>query len=258
MNQKPAILRLLNRLIRPVVDLKQLGRGVWRYGKFLHDLREFRKTSTDLSLKIIDLDPQLHDFTSTSTIDAHYYYSNGWAMRRILRNSPEYHVDIGSQVIFSNLLSSVMKVAFVEYRPLIARIDGLWNMAGDILALPFPSNCLPSVSSLHVIEHIGLGRYGDRLDPEGTQKAARELSRVLAPLGFLYLAVPVGVPRICFNAHRILPPQKVIGLFNDLNLVEFSVVDDMGRYTENADRFQHAESQYACGLFIFQKPANRL
>jgi hypothetical protein len=56
---------------------------------------------------------------------------------------------------------------------------------------------------MHVIEHIGLGRYGEALDPDGDLKAIRELVRVLAAGGNLLVVVPVGRPRIQFNAHRI-------------------------------------------------------
>src|SRR2546430_12288402 len=45
---------------------------------------------------------------------------------------------------------------------------------------PFGDLELSSVSCLHVAEHIGLGRYGDAIDPLGTRKAIGELARVLA------------------------------------------------------------------------------
>jgi hypothetical protein len=33
---------------------------------------------------------------------------------------------------------------------------------------------------MHVVEHVGLGRYGDALDPKGDARACAELARVLA------------------------------------------------------------------------------
>jgi len=47
---------------------------------------------------------------------------------------------------------------------------------------------------MNVVEHVGLGRYGEPLDPEGDIKAMRELRRVLAPGGSLLFVVPVGRP----------------------------------------------------------------
>ncbi len=83
--------------------------------------------------------------------------------------------------------------------------------------------------------HIGLGRYGDPLDPEGTIKAINELKRVLvlAVGGNLYFSLPVGSPRLCFNAHRIHSPGQILEYFSDLKLVEFSGVDDKGNFLEN-------------------------
>jgi predicted SAM-dependent methyltransferase len=113
---------------------------------------------------------------------------------------------------------------------------------------------LSSVSCLHVIEHIGLGRYGDALDPAGTRKATRELARVLGPGGNLFLAAPVGKPRLCFNAHRIHSAQEIPEMVPELELVEFSGVHDGGRYVEQVELSAFQNSEYACGFFWFQRP----
>ena len=43
-------------------------------------------------------------------------------MRRIVTQRPAQHVDIGSQTMFVNLLSAILPVTFVDYRPLEARM----------------------------------------------------------------------------------------------------------------------------------------
>ena len=106
---------------------------------------------------------------------------------------------------------------------------------------------------MHVLEHVGLGRYGETIDPDGDRKAARELSRVLAPGGILLLVVPVGKERLCFNAHRIYSPKSVPALFPDLHLNSFSYVDDNAKFHEE-EALQNAEQEnYACGCFFFRK-----
>src|SRR2546430_15650029 len=80
---------------------------------------------------------------------------------------------------------------------------------------PFGDLELSSVSCLHVAEHIGLGRYGDAIDPLGTRKAIGELARVLAVDGRLYFALPVGRPRGVFNAHRIHDPTTISRWFGE-------------------------------------------
>jgi hypothetical protein len=104
-----------------------------------------------------------------------------------------------------------------------------------------------------VAEHIGLGRYGDPLDPLGTFKACKELQRVLASGGNLYFALPVGKPRVCFNAHRIHSPDQILEYFAELKLVEFSFVNDEGHFLQNVEPDIARDAKYGCGLFQFTK-----
>ncbi len=41
--------------------------------------------------------------------------------------------------------------------------------------------------------------------------------------------------------------------FRDLDLVEFSAVDDKGRYIVNAELDQFEAASYSCGLFHFTR-----
>jgi SAM-dependent methyltransferase len=115
------------------------------------------------------------------------------------------------------------------------------------------TNSVQSLSCLHVAEHIGLGRYGDELDPYGTLKACAELARVLAPGGFLYFSLPVGIPRICFNAHRIHSPEQILNYFRNLQLVSLSGIDDDNTYHEQITIEELSSMNYGCGLFVFTK-----
>lgn len=231
----------------------QLIRAVQGVGWYLRDWKVYRSIPNAETLRFVDTQPQLHDRTGATGVDAHYFYTNGWAMRRIVAQRPAQHVDVGSQTMFINLLSAVLPVTFVDYRPLEAHMEGLTNRSGDILNLPFADGSIASLSCLHVAEHIGLGRYGDPLNPDGTRQACAELQRMLAPGGNLYFAVPVGSPRVCFNAHRIHAPQTVLKYFAELELVELSGVHDDGRFVERVGLDEFTESRYACGMFWFRK-----
>jgi len=151
------------------------------------------------------------------------------------------------------MLSTIAKVTFIDIRPLNANLKNLKPEYGSILEMPYSDNSIVSLSCLHVAEHIGLGRYGDPLDPEGTLKATRELIRVLARGGDLYFSLPVGKPRLCFNAHRIHSPEQILNYFVELKLVEFSGVNDKGNFLENIDPSELANQDYACGMFWFRK-----
>jgi SAM-dependent methyltransferase len=106
---------------------------------------------------------------------------------------------------------------------------------------------------MHTIEHVGLGRYGDEIDPAGDIRAINELKRVLKPDGNLLFVTPVGKPRIEFNAHRIYSFQQVVEYFSPLRLKEFSLIPDAGGLVINADPNMVKDQQYACGCFWFKK-----
>jgi SAM-dependent methyltransferase len=250
------LLRALNRVASQFIDVRRFARGLATVPRFWSDWRRYRKLAGPGEARAEDLYPQLHDRTTKTPFDPHYFYANGWAMRRIVSRRPGQHVDVGSLALFANLLGAVCPVTFVDYRPLAARIDGLSCVGGDILNLPFESETLESVSCIHVAEHIGLGRYGDALDPQGTVKAIRELARIVAPNGYIYFGIPVGRQRTCFNAHRIHAASTIISYFSPLELRELSLVDDAGRYLENVHPNSCSAADYACGLFVFKKNAH--
>jgi len=252
--KKSRFLRTSYMWMKQFADPIRMARAVFGVPRYLRDWRRYARLPGAEPTRMIDTWPQFHDRTDATRVDAHYFYVHGWAMRRIVSQSPAQHVDIGSLAMFVNLLSAVIPVVFVDYRPLTTSLNGLTNQGGDILNLAFPTESVTSLSCLHVAEHVGLGRYGDPLNPHGTREACRELQRVLAPGGNLYFALPIGRARTCFNAHRIHAPETVMEYFAGLDLMEFSAVQDDGRYVERATLAEFSRSEYACGMFWFRKP----
>jgi SAM-dependent methyltransferase len=200
--------------------------------------------------------PQVLDKTALTGFDRHYVYHTAWAVRKVRDAAPQEHVDISSSLYFPALLSAFVPVRFYDYRPAPLTLDGLTTEHADVTALDFADNSIRSLSFMHCIEHIGLGRYGDPIDPEGDVKAAAELSRVLAPGGQLLLVTPVGrEAMIQFNAHRIYTYEAVLALFPELTLTEFSYIPERGTdgIHENASAGDLASETYACGCFVFTK-----
>jgi SAM-dependent methyltransferase len=219
--------------------------------RFLTDRRAYRDMPSAEPLHWRDVYPKLADRVGYSPYDSHYFHQDIWAARCIAELTPERHVDVGSRVDLVGFLTSLTNVTYVDIRPLGAEVERLESIAGSVLALPFADRSLESVSCLHVAEHIGLGRYGDPLDPLGTRKAASELQRVLRPGGQLLFSVPVGRPRVCFNAHRIHDPCEVPSMFDELDCAEFSSIDDTGVFERQRAPAELADASYGCGLYRF-------
>ena len=204
-------------------------------------------------INFINTYPCIHDKISTTPFSDHYFYQDIWAFKRICNSRFDHHIDVGSSINFVGFLTAIKKVTFIDIRPLMVNLENFESKKGSILSLPFSSNSVSSLSCLHVAEHIGLGRYGDPLDPKGTKKATKELSRALTPEGNLFFSLPIGEPRLCFNAHRIHSTEQILNYFSDLKLVELSGVDDQRNYIENISREKLDSCSYGCGFFRFTK-----
>jgi hypothetical protein len=232
----------------------KLFRALLEYPRYMTDMRKYSKMDYAEQIRFADTYPCLFDRTPKTRIDSHYFYQHLWAFKKIYSLNPKLHVDIGSNADFVGLLSAITEVHFVDIRPLDAcNIENLKSIKASILDLPYEDHSLESISCLHVAEHIGLGRYGDPLDPLGTKKAAAELTRCLAKGGHLFFSLPVGKPRVCFNAHRIHSPRQIIEYFKGLQLIELSGTDDKKRFMININIEILEDSEYACGLFWFTK-----
>lgn len=222
--------------------------------RYFADWFVYQNAAPGQKISFSDSYPCLIDRVKSTPFDPHYFFQAAWLARRLQENRPLFHVDVGSSAMMINVLSASVNTVFVDYRPLRACLSNLSSLAGDIVRLPFRDGSVASLSCLHVIEHVGLGRYGDPLEPAGSRLAAAELQRVVQPGGRLFLSSPVGRERVCFNAHRVHAPATIQSYLPGLRLEAFSLVDDAGRFREHVSPESAACLEYGCGLFEFVKP----
>lgn len=241
-------------------EISRLKREQKKKSDIKRDFLKFREmtkqTKERFPLRFEDV-RAIYENSATSSFDTHYVYHTAWAARVIARINPEKHIDISGILYFSVILSAFIPVEFYDFRP--APLKGLSNLTSgqaDLSNLHFKTNSIESISCLHVNEHIGLGRYGDPIDPDGDIKAMKELMRVTAIGGNLIFAVPMGEPRIVFNAHRIYGYSQIMEIFKDFKLEEFMMIPDDAIHTGpiiNAPEEFVDRQQYGCGCFWFKK-----
>lgn len=234
---------------------------IYKYPHFIGDYLRFKKMNLDSKLQrfkisFSDTFPSLFDNTKKTSFDPHYTYHPAWAARIIAKIKPEKHVDISSILHFSTLVSAFVPVEFYDYRPADVKLDNLQCKKADLNRLPFQDNSLVSLSCMHTLEHVGLGRYGDKLDPDGDFTAARELVRVVKSGGTLLFVAPMGRPRIEYNSHRIYSYDQVMDMFDGMQLKEFSLIPDNFKDFSmiiNANKELVKDQLWACGCFWFIK-----
>lgn len=197
-------------------------------------------------------------------IDRHYFLQDIYLAKKVINQNPSRHFDIGSRVdgFIAHLLSGYDgEVTLLDIRPLQMSIDNLNFIQTDATNLDgIEDNSIDSISSLHAVEHFGLGRYGDSIDIDAYRKVTNSIQRVVKKGGYVYFSVPIGKRNaIYFNSHRQFSPYTVSKLFDKLKLIEFSYIHD---YKINTIEFENSNYDllkklnifdYDCGMFIFKK-----
>ena len=100
---------------------------------------------------------------------------------------------------------------------------------GTLENLPFKNNFFDVITAISTIEHVGLGRYGDPISPEGDIHALREIERVLKPGGKLIFTIPSGIDTICYSEqkvplHRVYSSQKLNKMLSHFLFFEISYI----------------------------------
>jgi hypothetical protein len=249
---KSAIRKVRNLLIQS----KNTQQKLKKFDAEFHIFQSLNKKNSRFPCHWADRYPCLEDATANTDYNRHYVLHPAWAMRILAKTKPDLHFDISSTLRFVAQLSCILPVKHYDYRPPLLSIDNLECGQVNLMDLPFPDNSIKSLSCMHAIEHIGLGRYGDPLDSDGDIKAASELARVLAFDGNLLFVVPVGSSKIAFNAHRIYSYRQALDLFPTLQINQYALIPDShdtGDILYNASEALTDSQFEGCGCFWFIK-----
>jgi len=222
--------------------------------KYLSDMRAFRRAGG----KIKQLYPSLSEFGDQAGIGrGHYFHQDILVATLIYEANPERHIDIGSRLDgFIAHVASFRDIEVLDIRPLTnVGHDRIKFRQGNLME--FDDSLIEitdSLSCLHALEHFGLGRYGDPIDPEGHVKGFSHLCRMLKPNGILYLSVPIGAGGVYFNAHRVFEPSEIPEMARGiLELIRYDYVDDDGCLYRNCFVDETPSLEYGCGIYCFRK-----
>ena len=191
----------------------------------------------------------------------HYFHQDLFIARKIHEANPEKHVDIGSRTDgFIAHVASFRHIELLDIRPIESSVKNISFRQANLMELPKDLlNYTDSISSLHAIEHFGLGRYGDPIDYWGFLKAIQNITMMLKQGGTFYFSVPIGAQRIEFNAHRVFSIAYLMNLLSEsYEISSFSYVDDAGEFHEDIALTKdmianNCQCKYGCGIFILQK-----
>lgn len=196
-------------------------------------------------------------FSESGTMSGHYFHQDLLIARRIYKNKPVKHVDIGSRTDgFVAHVAVFREIEIFDIRPQKSKEKNIVFKQVDLTELSDGMiNYCDSVSSLHAIEHFGLGRYGDPVNYYGHVNVIDNIYKILKKGGKFYFSVPIGKQRIEFNAHRVFNVTYLLKLFNNKFKIDyFSYVNDEGDLFENVELDSNNlrnnyNCNYGCGIF---------
>lgn len=207
--------------------------------------------------------PILGDYTDqVGSARGHYFHQDLLVASLIHADAPKRHVDVGSRI--DGFIAHVAAFRPIEVMDVRALDDtghaNIRFLKRDLMdPAPDMAGIADSISCLHAIEHFGLGRYSDPLNPSGHMQGFRNIWRMVAPGGRLYMGFPIGLTNeVHFNANRVFHPREIFNWTEDLipsYLERFDYVDDAGNLHTNVDLMGTEISVvHRCGIYTIRRP----
>ena len=210
----------------------------------------------------VKLDHPIYDdfYKQAGNANGHYFHQDLLVAGFINKSKPVRHLDIGSSIEgFVSHVASFRSIEIIDIRPLnIPAHPQITFTQGNLMSLDSSLiEICDSLSCLHALEHFGLGRYGDPIDPVGHIKGFNNLHKMLKPGGTLYISFPIGDKGVHFNAHRVFDPKEILEWStNKFTLARFDFVNDAGDLHTNISIDQIPRSIYGCGIYTLKKFPN--
>ncbi len=204
--------------------------------------------------------PIIDEYDATAAnLTPHYFHQDLLVAQLILQDAPHSHLDIGSRIDgFVANVAVFREIEVIDIRPMAPighpnirfRQQDFFDASVDEIT--------DSLSCLHAVEHFGLGRYGDKIDVGGFEKAISRMCQMVRPAGRFYVSFPIGQGNeVHFNAHRVMHPEyllKLPDLAKSMRLERFDFVDDLGKLHRDVSVSEAVgNTKHGCGIYTFRK-----
>lgn len=188
--------------------------GLSRYiFQFIRFRARSKKANIDQDLKI---SPILSDYAKDAGDSRSLYFLQDLSCSQyVLSKTPSRHIDIGSRLDgFVAQICASRPIEVMDIRPNETKIKNIYFTQADICKLkPELAESYDLVTSLHALEHIGLGRYGDPIDPNGFTKGLENCRRLAKRQGEVLISLPIASisqDTTEFNAQRIFSSKTIL------------------------------------------------
>ena len=191
----------------------------------------------------------------SANLDPHYFLQDLFVSSEIYKmKNKGVIVDVGSRIDgFVSKIAVFRKIEVFDIRELKINHKNIIFKKFSLNKIPKKyENYANIVTCLHTLEHIGLGRYGDEIDPNGHILALAKLVPILKKKGYLFISVPISYKdTTSFNAHRNFFPKTLPKLNKNIKLIDFHYIDDNKKLNLNINLEKHTFSKisYGCGIY---------
>jgi hypothetical protein len=230
---------------------------------FVSDFNELkRQKGTDETFQMGSTYPVLTEKTEEGGVMSGVYFHQDLYVARLIHEAkPSKHLDIGSRTDgFVAHVASFRNIELIDIRAIKSEVKNIVFRQADLMNLPEDLiDYCDSVSSLHALEHFGLGRYGDPIDYFGYLKGIENITKIVVKGGTFYFSVPMGPQRIEFNEQRVFSLDYLIKILSPHYIIQaFSYVNDKGDLVENAELTPESIQNnftcwYGCAIFVLIK-----
>ena len=132
-------------------------------------------------------------------------------------------------------------VLTIEYSRIVTNVPRMWTMtpheflmAQEEAAREGRVETLDSIWSFSSLEHDGLGRFTDPINPYGDLQTMVKISCMLKPGGFFFLAVPANIhDMVYFNLHRFYGRIRyplLLRYFHPVQVFIETITDDITQH----------------------------